>query len=320
MNISQDEKEKIESCIYGFIIGDAMGIPSEFERRNDLLNNPITDMVGFGAHSVPPGSWGEDTSLTLATMSSITRNEKIDYDDIMLGYTKWYREGRYSSYKRAFGVSNTCNISIRNYYKKGITPLECGLSKESDNDNSSLKRILPLALYCYYKNIPDTEITNLVKEYSSLTNRHEISFIGCFIFIKYINFLLQGDNQLAAYKKIKKLDLSIYSKEAVQNYKSILEDDIYKIKFEDLNSSNHIIDTLECVFWMSINSKKFTHAIIGSINLGGDTNTIGALTGAISGIVFGNESIPLKWLNKLQRKDYIDEKISDYINFLLKYY
>ena len=71
---------------------------------------------------------------------------------------------------------------------------------------------------------------------------------------------------------------------------------------------------------MSVNSKKFTHAIIGSINLGGDTNTIGALTGAISGIVYGIESIPLKWLDKLQRKEYIDEKITNYAEFLLKDY
>ena len=64
----------ILSCrngILGFAIGDAMGVPNEFCLREKLMQDPVTEMIGFGSHDVPKGSWSDDTSLTLATMDSI---------------------------------------------------------------------------------------------------------------------------------------------------------------------------------------------------------------------------------------------------------
>ena len=69
----------ILSCrngIIGFAIGDAMGVPNEFCLREKLMQNPVTEMVGFRSHDVPKGSWSDDTSLTLATMDSIIENKK----------------------------------------------------------------------------------------------------------------------------------------------------------------------------------------------------------------------------------------------------
>ena len=39
--------------ILGFAIGDAMGVPLEFVQREKLMNNPVTEMLGYGSHNVP---------------------------------------------------------------------------------------------------------------------------------------------------------------------------------------------------------------------------------------------------------------------------
>jgi len=44
-----------------------------------------------------------------------------------------------------------------------------------------------------------------------------------------------------------------------------------------------------------------------AISLGGDTDTIGAMTGAISGAYLGFDSIPGKWRDKLENRRYIEE-------------
>ena len=51
----------------------------------------------------------------------------------------------------------------------------------------------------------------------------------------------------------------------------------------------------------------FAQAILYAISLGGDTDTIGAMTGAISGAYLGFESIPSRWKDKLENRPYIEE-------------
>ena len=51
----------------------------------------------------------------------------------------------------------------------------------------------------------------------------------------------------------------------------------------------------------------FVQAILHAIGLGGDTDTIAAMVGAISGAYLGFESIPSSWRNKLENRLYIEE-------------
>lgn len=55
--------KKIRSSILGFIIGDVIGVPVEFIPRLDLKTNPLTDMVGYGTHNMPAGTWSDDSSM-----------------------------------------------------------------------------------------------------------------------------------------------------------------------------------------------------------------------------------------------------------------
>ena len=63
----------------------------------------------------------------------------------------------------------------------------------------------------------------------------------------------------------------------------------------------------------------FTQAVLYAISLGGDTDTIGAMTGAISGAYLGIESIPISWRNKLENRLYIEELAEkSYLSFVNK--
>ena len=43
----------IKDALYGFIIGDAMGVPLEFMSREGLTRNPVTKMIDGGSHNLP---------------------------------------------------------------------------------------------------------------------------------------------------------------------------------------------------------------------------------------------------------------------------
>jgi ADP-ribosylglycohydrolase len=74
---------KIKDGIVGLTVGDALGVPVEFESRAYLMDNPVTEMLGHGTYDMPKGTWSDDTSLTLATMQSMVNRQKIDLEDIL---------------------------------------------------------------------------------------------------------------------------------------------------------------------------------------------------------------------------------------------
>ena len=80
----------VKDSLYGFVIGDALGVPVEFEERKKLMSSPVTTMKGYGSYDVPEGTWSDDTSMTLATMDSIIKQEgTINCNDIADKFCNW---------------------------------------------------------------------------------------------------------------------------------------------------------------------------------------------------------------------------------------
>ena len=57
------------------------------------------------------------------------------------------------------------------------------------------------------------------------------------------------------------------------------------------------------IFMFLSNSDSFEEAIVKAISLGGDTDTIAAMTGAISGAFHGYHSFPSRWTDSLENGD-----------------
>jgi len=64
---------------------------------------------------------------------------------------------------------------------------------------------------------------------------------------------------------------------------------------------------LEASLWVVLKSENYKESIIGAVNLGGDTDTIGAITGSMTGIIYGYDNIPKNWLKELARREYLEE-------------
>ncbi len=300
---------KIIDGVIGHAIGDAMGTPVQFKDRK-LFYKPVKEMLssGFG----DKGTWSDDTSMEIATIDSFVNCKGWNYDDIMNNFNSWINEAKYTSRGITFDVGRTCLRAIKNYAYNGISALESGLDDINSNGNGSLMRIQPVAYYCYYKKMNNIEIYNLVKDISSLTHRHEIAILGCYIYILYMIKLLQGKDKFAAYNMVKIEDYSMFSEETIMFYKRILREDLNLLKVDEINSSGYVVDSLEASMWVILKAKDFKETIIGAVNLGGDTDTIAAIAGSMAGIIYGIDSFPKEWLNVLARKEYLLELSNKY--------
>ena len=92
------KKDRVIGGLVGVCVGDALGVPVEFVSRDKLRLNPIKDMVGYGTHNQPPGTWSDDSSLTLCLAESLCKGFNIH--DIADKFVKWLYAGyRMSDFK-----------------------------------------------------------------------------------------------------------------------------------------------------------------------------------------------------------------------------
>lgn len=303
--------------ILGLAIGDAMGVPNEFCNRESLIKEPVTTMLGYKSHPVPEGTWSDDTSMTLATIDSIIQKRKIDYNDIAHNFLLWYKNAKYTATNEVFDIGTTCLQAIVRY-EAGLDVAEkCGGITEMENGNGSLMRILPIAYYCYSKKLSEAEIFNIVKNVSSITHANEISVLGCYIYVMYAIELLEGKSKDEAYKYIQEKDYSVFFCEnAILRYSRIIREKIYEYDLQKISSSGYVVATLEATLWVIHKTNSYNESIIGAINLGDDTDTVGACVGGLAGIIYGEESINQEWKENLKKENYIEELCNNFDRFL----
>lgn len=308
----------IINSLYGFIVGDAFGVPFEFETRENMKNINIGEMIGFKKHNKPAGTWSDDTSMTLATIDSINDTLDINYEDLMVRYCSWLLNNNYTSDGKVFDVGITTNKAIKLYVNTNLEATKCGSLGLKENGNGSLMRMMPVCFYLIHSNYGEDEIVNIINNFSSMTHAHEISRLGCFIYYYYMKNILMGHDKETAYQKMCSFDYSkYYSLNSIDYYKRLLSKKIKDEKKEKIQSSGFIVDTIEAVIWTILNTENFKSSIIESVNLGGDTDTIGAITGSIAGILYGYENIPVEWIEKIPKKEYLNSLISKFDNEIL---
>lgn len=312
----------IKDGIIGFAIGDSLGVPVEFKTREQLKNNPVLDMIEDEKYEIPKGTWSDDTSMSLATIDSIIQTKKIDTNDMANKFINWFRNGEYTATGKTFDIGITTRKSLA-MFELGLEQAEnCGQDNEMDNGNGSLMRILPIAYYIWfinYKNkekMEDRAIYDIVKSVSSITHKHEISIIGCYIFVQYVLEIMEGKDKEIAYKNIKSLNYSIFNGEFIKKYDKILKEDIKQENIDNIESTGYIVDTLEAVLWLFLNGEDYNTTILKAVNLGNDTDTIAAIVGGLLGIYYGTEAINDEWKKNLKRIDYIEKLCYDFFEVI----
>ena len=61
------------------------------------------------------------------------------------------------------------------------------------------------------------------------------------------------------------------------------------------------------IVWCLITTDSFSESVLKAVNLGDDTDTVGAVTGGLAGLYYGYGTIPTEWVQALQRMDWIED-------------
>lgn len=304
---------KAKAVMTGHAVADALGVPVEFNMRERLDDNPVTDMTGYGTHNVPKGAWSDDTSMSLCVLESLSKG-KIDYDDTMINFGRWYYNGEFTPTDKMFDVGNTCSEAIFRYHSQKMPFNECGLSDGYSNGNGSLMRIHPTTLFLIHKNVKKASLEhiNIIGDTSALTHAHPRSRLACVIYSFILWELLEKPCKKSVAKGLRTAEklVSRYSGE-LKEYGELntfrrLFDGVEKLERQDIRSGGYVVHTLEAAIWCLLTTESYRECVLKAVNLGDDTDTTAAVAGGLAGALYGYDAIPEEWRNALIRREYIE--------------
>lgn len=300
VKIQNDGENKLYGGLFGFCVGDALGVPVEFSTREERKRDPIKEMRAYGTYHQPFGTWSDDTSLTLCLIDAINKGYSVER--VAKNFMNFYEKGDFTPYGEVFDIGNSTRDSIIKMCT-GIDPIDCGGKTENDNGNGALMRILPIAFWG--KDLNRFELIKLTEEVASLTHGHNRSKLACIIYVEFVIQIILGCNKEDALDRtiafINNNCIEIYSDE-FRNFNKILSKEIVNITEDKVKSTGYVVDTLEAVLWIFFHADGYRNTILKAINLGGDTDTIAAIAGGIAGIYYGLNDIPEEWLQSIAKK------------------
>jgi ADP-ribosyl-[dinitrogen reductase] hydrolase len=297
--------------LLGVAIGDALGVPVEFISRDELAKNPVTGMRAYGSYQQPAGTWSDDSSLTFCLAETLA--EGYDLERLAEKFTGWLYNSYWTPYNEVFDVGNATREAIGRLLD-GVPPDLAGGFYESSNGNGSLMRILPLVFYI--KGKPIAEQYEIIKQTSSLTHRHIRSVISCFYYLQFATQIINGIPKFDIYQNLK-LEVTAFlnsltvSADEVALFDRLLNEDVYTLPVEAIKSSGYVLHTLEATIWCLLKTNSYQDAVLLAVNLGSDTDTTAACVGGLAGLLYGQQTIPLEWINTLARLDDIRQLADD---------
>jgi ADP-ribosylglycohydrolase len=284
-------------------VGDALGVPVEFMDRSALSQHPVTDMRGHGTWNQPPGTWSDDSSLSFCLAESLVNG----YDPVDIGakFVSWHSSGYWGAHDKLFDIGVTTRTALGRI-ANGTNPIEAGDTGEQSNGNGSLMRIAPASLY--FSHETDDILYEQIKEVSSMTHGHFRSILSCFIFSKFLIALFRGEDKHAAYQNTISATNDLIKRNHFDEFELmpfqwVLSGKLNEMKADNISSSGYVIHTLEASLWCFLTTDSYSEAVLKAVNLGGDTDTTGCVTGALAGVYYGKDAIPESWLEVLARKE-----------------
>ena len=288
--------DRAKGALLGLAVGDALGTTLEFSRRDERPKH--TEMTGGGPFGLEPGVWTDDTSMALCLADNLLANGGLEPHDLMQRFGRWWREGENSPVGRCFDIGTTTYEALARFERTGDP--NSGDSSINSAGNGSLMRLSPIALF--FKD-DETQARAAARRQSEATHAATECLDACDWFAGLLVRAINGDS----FEDLFRYETPVYGPKV-----SAVAAGSWRHKSRsDICSSGYVIDTLEAAVWAVSQASSFEEAVIIAVNLGDDSDTVGAVTGQLAGAIWGYASIPERWTKKLAWRTHIEQVAVD---------
>ena len=279
---SRSARQRAIGCLVGAAVGDALGAPFEFKpagRYSDRFPRPLLsgrgEMIGGGGFGWDPGEFTDDTQMALVMALSLLDSGGYDPDHLWSGWRRW------ASTAADVGMTTRAALSFDDW--RHVRHRHPDLTAS----NGALMRSFPLAVATLH--VDDDTARDMVRHQAALTHAHPDAGWGAWLAVAIMRAAMLGGDALEAIDR----ELVGMPAEQAVRFGGLLSPDWTPADAQDTNGSVWVC--LAQAVWALRHHGGFESAVTAAVDLGHDADTVGCVTGALAGAVYGIQAIPSRW-------------------------
>jgi len=282
-----DRAQRVTGAVVGSAVGDALGAPFEFGRERTFSTrfpqpDPDNEMCGGG--SWDPGEATDDTQMAVHLAESLLERDGMELPDIFGRFQRWATDDPMD-----IGLQTEAVLTSGDPWD-----LAAAIHFQTNHraaGNGSLMRATTSAVY--FARAGQQTTMDAGRRIAALTHGDPAAWEGTAIFHELVRIALDGGDPLAALPDI----LPLVDPDQRERYAVVLDPGWHPDQATEFNGA--VWPCLGSAAWALRTTNSFDAALRTAVDLGGDTDTVAAVTGGLAGAVYGLDAIPAPWTRPL---------------------
>jgi ADP-ribosyl-[dinitrogen reductase] hydrolase len=274
----------------GMVIGDSLGSLVEFQTAETIRSaypGGVRNLAASPVWHTLPGQPTDDSELGLALARSLVRMRGYDPEDAASAYGRWYASGPFDCGQTtglAFGAVAAAPEGDKAWAAKDK-------ADRTSQSNGSLMRVAPIGVWA---SDPD-EAAATASEDSALSHPHPVCRASCACFTAAISAALLGADRRGMMETALRIADAAGSEAAP--VATALRQAVAGVAPADFQRHmGWVLIALQNAFFHLAAGTAIEPALIETVGRGGDTDTNGAVAGALLGAADGRGSLPVRWV------------------------
>lgn len=310
-----DMRDRFRGCLLGLAVGDALAVSTQGLAVGNFT--PVTEILGGGAHALPAGAWTDETAMALCLADSLLAHDGFDRQDLVERLTNWQTQGYLSATGECLGISNAVARALgAARFRRHVF---AGSHDPHQLNKDTLTRVAPCAMF--FLNAKREAIARAT-EAARVTCQAPLVLRATAFFAACVHAALLGFNR----QKLLSQDASLWStpiaaSRPTRGLRKVTPDRLMSLvsgayraaPIIQVGQSADALDALQAALWAFTSTTNFHDGAIAAVNLGGESDAIGAIYGQLAGAHYGAQAIPEPWRKALIKQ----ELLTDFADRLL---
>ncbi|MGW2424330.1 ADP-ribosylglycohydrolase family protein [Streptomyces sp. NPDC001709] len=279
--------QRAAGAVIGSAVGDALGGPFEFGAPGAFSARfPVPGAGGemSGGGGWDPGEATDDTQMAVLVAESLLERGGLDLPDIFARFQRWA-----ASEPKDIGLQ-TEDVLTSGMPWDLAAAIHFQLNQRAAG-NGSLMRASTSAVHFAHAGREAT--MEAARRIAALTHGDRAAWEGTAIFHELIRVTFEDADPLTALPDI----LARVHSDHRARYATVLAPGWHPDQATEFNGA--VWPCLGSAVWALRTTTSFEDALRAAIDLGGDTDTVAAVTGGLAGAYYGLGAIPARWTRPL---------------------
>ncbi|RSS79604.1 ADP-ribosylglycohydrolase family protein [Streptomyces sp. WAC06614] len=273
--------DRAQGAVVGAAVGDALGAPFEFGPPGAFARTDGAMRAGGGWEA---GEATDDTQMAVLVAESLLERGGLDLPDLFGRFRRWA-----AGEPKDIGLQTEAVLTGGDPWDRAAA-LHFQVNQRAAG-NGSLMRASTSAVY--FADAGTEGTMDAARRIAALTHGDAAAWHGTAVLHELVRVALTGADPLAAVADT----LALLPPPHRERYATVLDPDWHPERATEFNGA--VWPCLGSAVWALRSTGGFEAAVAAAVDLGGDTDTVACVTGALAGAVYGVRAVPGRWTDRL---------------------